>query len=165
MEWTDAARRRPVGRWARCWTHGLPAGVFSALVIGVPTDVIDNPWFSRMTPVSWWELPILVATAALTALWFALPSGSGSAGGARVSGISVLGTLAVGCPICNKIVVALLGVSGALAVWAPLQPVLGAVSVGLVLLAVIAKARLSSRQCPVPAPHDADAVATEVPSG
>jgi len=40
-------------------------------------------------------------------------------------GASVLATFAIGCPICNKLVVALLGVSGALTCWAPLQPLIG----------------------------------------
>lgn len=133
---------------ARLWTRGLPAGVLSALAIGVPTDVIDNPLFARMTPVLWWEYLSLAATAMLTALWFALPEVPGSAC-SRVWGANLLGALAVGCPICNKIVVAALGVSGALAIWAPLQPLLGLASGGLVLLAVLAKARLSRLACPV----------------
>jgi hypothetical protein len=37
----------------------------------------------------------------------------------------LLSTFAVGCPIGNKLVVALIGVSGALSYWAPLQPILG----------------------------------------
>jgi len=43
----------------------------------------------------------------------------------------ILSYLAVGCPICNKIVVAVLGVSGALSYFAPIQPILGALSVAL----------------------------------
>jgi hypothetical protein len=43
--------------------------------------------------------------------------------------------LAVGCPLCNKLVLAVLGSSGALAVWAPLQPVLA-----LAALAIAARA-------------------------
>jgi hypothetical protein len=41
--------------------------------------------------------------------------------------------LAIGCPVCNKIALILLGTSGALTIFAPLQPVIGAAS--LVLLA------------------------------
>ena len=129
----------------------MPSGTLSALAIGIPTNVIDNPWFDRMTPVSGWEYLILVATAGLTATWFALPAVQSLKGGVRVWGAGLLSTLAVGCPVCNKIVVALLGTSGALAVWAPLQPLLGVASVVLALLAVIAKAKLSRMPCPVPA--------------
>jgi hypothetical protein len=49
----------------------------------------------------------------------------------RTAGGGLLSALAIGCPVCNKLVVMLLGVSGALTVWAPLQPVLGVVSVAL----------------------------------
>lgn len=42
--------------------------------------------------------------------------------------------IAIGCPLCNKVALLLLGASGALTVFAPLQPVIGAAS--LALLAV-----------------------------
>ncbi|GAA3974020.1 hypothetical protein GCM10023085_65620 [Actinomadura viridis] len=61
----------------------------------------------------------------------------------------MLSLLAVGCPVCNKVVLVLLGTSGALTVWAPLQPWLGALSVGL--LGVAAVRRLAGEiACPVP---------------
>jgi len=45
--------------------------------------------------------------------------------------------------VCNKIALVLLGWSGALSIWAPLQPILGAAS--LVLLAVTAAWRIRLR--------------------
>jgi hypothetical protein len=67
----------------------------------------------------------------------------------------LLSALAVGCPICNKIVAGLLGVSGALGLWAPIQPTLALVSVGLLGTAVII--RWSRRACTpdtcAPSPH------------
>lgn len=60
--------------------------------------------------------------------------------------------LAVGCPICNKVVVALIGTAGALSVFAPMQPFLGAA--GIVLLVVGLRRRLRDLRvaaCPVPA--------------
>lgn len=112
------------------------AAVVSALVVGVPTDVIDTPWFTRMTPVRLWEYPVLGLTALLTGAWFWLRITARSGAGAGVFGSSLLSAFAVGCPICNKIVVALLGVSGALGIWAPVQPVLGALSVAVLATAV-----------------------------
>jgi len=53
--------------------------------------------------------------------------------------------LAIGCPVCNKLVVGLLGVSGALSVWAPIQPALAVLSVGALLVAVIIRWR--GRSC------------------
>ena len=129
--------------WSDRLPHGVTAGgsallatVVSALVVGVPTDVIDTPWFTRMTPVRVWEYPVLVLTALLTGAWFWLRAADRSGTSSGVFGSSVLSTLAVGCPICNKIVVALLGVSGALGIWAPVQPVLGALSVAVLATAV-----------------------------
>lgn len=65
----------------------------------------------------------------------------------------VLSFFAVGCPVCNKLVLVLLGSSGALSYWAPLQPLFAAASIAL--LAEAALRRLSTRSpCPVvPAPN------------
>ncbi len=118
------------------------AAVLSALVVGVPTDVVDTDWFTRMTPVRWWEYPVLTLTAVLTGLWFAIVrAGADERGRAGVFGTTFLSTLAVGCPVCNKIVIGLLGVSGALGVWAPIQPVLAMVSLGLLGAAVVVRWR------------------------
>lgn len=38
---------------------------------------------------------------------------------------------AVGCPVCNKLVMAALGASGALFIWAPLQPVVAVAALAL----------------------------------
>ena len=60
--------------------------------------------------------------------------------------------LAIGCPLCNKVVLVALGASGAMSIWAPLQPVVGAAS--LALLAVTVAWRLRRRAagdlCAVP---------------
>lgn len=135
--WTNATRRY------------LAAGAMtigSVLAIGVPTDVIDTDLFTRMTPVRWWEYPVLALTAALTGLWVAIPRvAADTRGRSGVMGAIVGAVLAVGCPICNKVVVALLGVSGALGLWAPMQPVLAIVS--LVALATAVVIRVRRRGC------------------
>lgn len=41
--------------------------------------------------------------------------------------------LAVGCPVCNQAVVALVGTSGALSWWAPVQPIVGLFAVALLV--------------------------------
>jgi len=60
-----------------------------------------------------------------------------------------LSGFAVGCPICNKLVVALIGVSGALNYWAPLQPLLGLLSVGVLLVGLVVRLR-GEVACAVP---------------
>jgi hypothetical protein len=58
---------------------------------------------------------------------------------------------AVGCPVCNKVVLLALGTSGALTYFEPVQPLL---SVGAIALLGWALARRLTYQatCPVPAP-------------
>ncbi|WP_439659433.1 hypothetical protein ACSHWB_44845 [Lentzea sp. HUAS TT2] len=133
--------------WSWSWTRALTGAALSAAVVGVPTDVIDNPWFTRMTEARWWELPVLVLTAALTAVWAGISPGvrQGGAGSVRAYGGSLLSALAVGCPVCNKIVMALLGVSGALGIWAPLQPLLALASLAALATAVVVRWR--RREC------------------
>ncbi len=65
---------------------------------------------------------------------------------------TVLGTaagigafLAIGCPVCNKVALVLLGTSGAMTVFAPLQPVIGAVSLALVAGTLAWRLRLRVR--------------------
>jgi hypothetical protein len=48
----------------------------------------------------------------------------------------LLSVLAIGCPVCNKLVVLALGVGGALTYFAPVQPILGFLSVGLLAYAL-----------------------------
>ena len=136
----------------RQWLVGGGGALAAALVTGLPTEMVANPWFVRMTPVLWWNRPVWLLTAALTGLLVATYVGRpGSASGQRSTrrgGIGgVLGYLAIGCPVCNKLVVVALGTSGAMSWFAPLQPVL-AIG-GLVLLAVALRARLRSvAACP-----------------
>ena len=50
-------------------------------------------------------------------------------GAAAASGGGLLTALVVGCPVCHELVVATLGVSGAVILWTPLQPVLAVLSI------------------------------------
>ncbi|GAA1744531.1 hypothetical protein GCM10009832_30180 [Dietzia kunjamensis subsp. schimae] len=136
------------------------AALGTFLLIGIPTDILPNPVFGREIPVRWWEYPVLAATVLLTAAWFGIRSareaGVGSAtghpAGAEPSERPALVTVgvatawfAVACPVCNKIVLILLGTTGALGVWAPLQPWLAALSLALLAGAVIYRWR--ARPC------------------
>jgi hypothetical protein len=90
---------------ARPIAIGVAAGLGAALVMALRSAVLPNPLFTRMTPARPPDYVFLPLSALL------------------------LG--AIGCPICNKIVVFILGVSGALTYWAPVQPFLGAAAVAL----------------------------------
>ncbi|MCV7153074.1 hypothetical protein H7I57_17905 [Mycobacterium pyrenivorans] len=104
-------------------------GLLTVVVMAVPTDVIDTPWFSREVPVRWWEIPVLGAIGLLVALYVGI--GAVNRGPGPALGGATLATFAIGCPVCNKLVLAAVGTTGALELWAPVQPVLAAGSVAL----------------------------------
>ena len=138
----------------RRWAATLLAGAAAALVIGIPTGVVPSSLYHRMTPVTWWDYPIWVATATLMGLTAATYVGiRGRASSSRAkggAGGSLLAFFAIGCPICNKLVVALFGVTGALNYFGPLQPVLGLLSIVLLALGLTIRLR-GEVVCPVPA--------------
>lgn len=140
-------------RTTRYWLALAPATAIGALATGIPTDVLPNPWFTRMTPVRPLDLvlwPVLsLALGALLAT-YALPSGRPEGSLAGGAGGGVLGVFAIGCPICNKLVVLALGMSGALTWFEPLQPVLGVLAVAVTLVALRTRLRSVADGCAVP---------------
>lgn len=128
--------------WARFIATFVVAAAAVALLTGIPTVLIPNDWFSRMTPAQSYAYPVWVAASALSGILAASYWGvrarvcatpaSRTAGGAG----ALLSWLAIGCPVCNKMVVAAVGTSGAFAYFAPVQPWLAAVSIASLLAAV-----------------------------
>ncbi len=143
----------------RTWSlrHVLVAGlaaVLVALAIGLPTDVIPNPVFGRPVPVTWWSYPTLAVTAVLGGL-LAATYVSDRAGAptsldhmdapTRRGGLAgVLSFFAVGCPVCNKLVIVALGTTGARQWFEPIQPALAVVSIVLLTWALRGRLRSSS---------------------
>lgn len=116
----------------RSWLIAAIGGIVTLVVIGIPTAIIDNPFFVRMTPVRTQDYVIWVATGLLTGLivgTYTLSTKTRSSG--KVVSGGVLSFLAVGCPICNKLVLLLLGTSGALTYFAPVQLYMGMASLAL----------------------------------
>lgn len=70
-------------------------------------------------------------------------------GVSAAAGGGVLSFLAVGCRICNKIVVWLIGVSGALSFFAPVQPYLAVAGLILFTVSLVVR-RWRLVRCPVP---------------
>ena len=132
--------------WPRFSLLAAVAAGLYAVAVGIPAGIIENPVFHRVVPVDIWNLLSWLLPAVLfgaLAATYLVPwpracrvSGRAGAGG-------VLSFLAAGCPVCNKLVVLAVGVSGALDYFRPLQPLLGLVS--LVLLGVALRARLRAR--------------------
>jgi hypothetical protein len=159
-----------VREWGgRRWAAALGGTVVVGLLIGLPTELVPNPFFRRMMPAEWWNVPVWIATSVLSGLLLATyvregasvdvdrPSRRGGLGG-------LLAFFAVGCPVCNKLVVVALGTSGAMTWFAPVQPFLAAAA--LLLLAAALRGRLrGARSCAVPVGSDARVAAGTRPTG
>lgn len=136
-----------IGAWPpRRWLVAVAAAALAAIVMGVPTGIVRTSFYTRMTAVTWWDYPVWAISALLVGLYAATYVRIGGAVPApdrarRTLGATMLATFAVGCPICNKLVVAVIGVSGALSYWAPVQPVLGVLSIALLLTGLAVRLR------------------------
>lgn len=135
--------------------RGAAAGAISALlavlILGVPTAVVPSRFFVRMTPTRPQDYLFLGLTAILIGVIMAtyaapqvraLPGGEG-----RLTGGGLLSFLAIGCPICNKLIVLALGVGGALRWFAPVQPILGMASLALLGIAAWSRLRALEDGC------------------
>ena len=151
-----------LAQWpARRWLAAAVAAVGTYVLVAVPTDLIDTPLFSREVPPTWWSFPILAVTAVLTGLLLATyvsrePAADGGSSGEEPDSrgrFGAAGTIvsffAVGCPVCNKLVLLALGTSGAMQYFEPIQPLLAALSIALLLWAFVKRATSEDR-CPVP---------------
>lgn len=128
--------------WTRALVAFVAGTVLVAVLTGVPTDVVPNGWYTRMTPVQSYAVPVWATVSILSGVLAAsfwgvrtavCPTrGSGTFGSVGAA----LSWLAIGCPLCNKLVILAIGASGALTYFAPLQPWLAALSVGLLLASI-----------------------------
>lgn len=127
--WSEAPPTRRPGRW---WRIG-GAAVVTAVVLGVPTDVIDSPVFVRVVPVRWWEYAVLLLVSVLVGAW---AGGHGRRGvWSLVAGLVATG-LSLGCPHCNRLVVWLIGMDRTLTWWALAQSVLAVIGITLMSFSV-----------------------------
>jgi hypothetical protein len=137
----------------------LVAGLGTAvtlLILGLPTAMIPNPIFGRQIeaePFAYvtWILSSLLAGPIIAT--YLAPArgrpepheGDRARKGATLGGFVAF--LAIGCPVCNKVAVVALGFSGALNVFGPIQPILGAASVALLAATLAWRLRARGRPC------------------
>ena len=153
--------------WAIAWT------LASLLAFGLIAAIIPNPVFGRQIPPEPFAIAVWLVSAPLMGLLGAtytagrLPApargnamplvltAAGDVGGRQgttIGAVASLGAfLAIGCPVCNKIALVLLGTSGAMTLFAPIQPIIGAASLMLLAGTLAWRFRLRARggACPV----------------
>lgn len=139
-------------------TVGVLAGLSYLLFVAIPTALIPNPVFGREIPPTWWSWPSLIVTsllvAALTASYIkprdavaaekedlaARQAAGGDSADEAPTKKGIIGAaltyFAVGCPVCNKIVLLALGYNGALTWFEPFQPLLQVLAVAVMVWAI-----------------------------
>ncbi len=161
---------------ARYLAWSAVAGVAGLVIFGLVSAIIPNPVFGREIPPEPFAIAVWLASGLLMGLLagtylapaptplIALPArgdaavaeADGSVSARRTSTLGYAGGLAaflaIGCPVCNKIALVMLGASGALSIWAPLQPLVGLASLVLLAAALAWRLRMRARgnACPVP---------------
>lgn len=161
---TVALAARGLRNWtARQALVAAAAATAFGLLLGVATVLIPNSLFTRDIPPTWWSYPVWALTSIFAGMLAATyvrdrseaddagpgdrperdPGRFGVAGGA-------LAWFAVGCPVCNKLVLLALGYSGAITWFMPVQPFLAVGALLLTGLALVQRLR-GQVACPVPA--------------
>ncbi len=134
----------------RSWVISAIGAVAILVLIAIPTSIIDNPFFIRMLPVRPQDYVIWITTGLLAGLIFGTYTlGTGNQSGGKVVSGGLLSLLAVGCPICNKLILLLIGTSGALTYFAPLQLYLGIASLALLGWALHLRIKTISAGCAI----------------
>jgi hypothetical protein len=145
------------------------AAVLGLVAFGLVSAIIPNPVFGRQIAPEPFAIVVWLASGLLMGLlagtYLAPPAAvpaafpvpgravtlAGDSGGAgrRTSALGYAGGLAaflaIGCPVCNKAALILLGTSGALSIWAPLQPLVGLASVALLAASLAWRLRMRAR--------------------
>lgn len=136
----------------RFWGLAALCTVGIAALIGAPTALIPTAFFIRMTPTGAGDYIVWATSAALVGPLLALsllyPVGAAreslrriGLGNVRAMTGVALAAFSVGCPVCNKLVVLFLGIGGAMTLFNPLRPWLGAMAVLLLGTTLLLRVR------------------------
>ena len=116
------------------------------VVLGTVAALWTNPLFTRMTPAGGFEIALLLLQSVLAGVYVGLPQ---SPCGKRTAGAgAIIGFLGIACPVCNKLLVLLIGSALLLEYFEPvrLYVALG----GAALLALAVWLKLARPECSRP---------------
>ena len=142
----------------RFWQWSALFALGAALILGLPTRLIPNGIWTRTVPTSPFDYVIWVLSfvligplAAMMVRYPMPPAVTPRTGGkVRIVTSSLLSFLSVGCPVCNKVVVLLFGLGGAMTIFNPIRPWLGVFSVLILGVSLWFRFRTLRYGCPVP---------------
>lgn len=118
---------------------GVVVAAVMFVILGTVAAIWANPLFMRMTPTSGFEVALLLLQSLLAGIYVALPN---AGCGQRTAGVgAVIGFLGVACPVCNKILVYLIGSTLLLEYFEPVRLYVAMTGVALLALAIWLKVR------------------------
>ena len=144
---------RQVMTW-KALAGGAGMGLAVLLLVGVPSGVIANPFFVRpldARPTDYVFLAVITALAVALGATYGVPK-SCSPQDSKALGSGLLLFIGIGCPVCNKVVIALAGASGALTYFEPVQPLFSLAAIVLMGVALALRVR-DVRRSAVPGQH------------
>ena len=136
------------------WIVAVSVASLTYFLIALPTAVVSNPIFDREVAVTDWSVNVIIVTAILTGLLTATYVKNGFSDEnpkqLKIGSVGALFSLfAVGCPVCNKLALIALGYSGAIQYFAPVQPYLALLGIGLLMFSL--RTRLNNESsCALP---------------
>ena len=118
-------------------------GLAVLLLVGIPSGVIANPFFVRPLEARATDFVFL---GVITALAMALGATYGvpttcSPQDSKALGSGLLLFIGIGCPVCNKVVLAVAGASGALTYFEPIQPLFSLAAIAVMGVALALRVR------------------------
>lgn len=123
---------------------GFGVSILALVIMGIPTALVPTPFFTRMIPSNPLDYVFLIGTALLLGTYATLHLyGRQQARGEGVAAVggTLGGVLSFGCPICNKFLVAAMGVSAVMTYVEPYRPFIGTLSVAAMGATVYLKAK------------------------
>ena len=118
-------------------------GLAVLLLVGIPSGVIPNPYFIRpldARPTDYVFLAVITALAVALGATYGVPK-SCSPQDSKAFGSAFLLFIGIGCPVCNKVVIAVAGASGALTYFEPVQPFFSLAAIVLMGVALALRIR------------------------
>ena len=122
---------------------GGGVGLAVLLAVGIPSGVIPNPYFIRpleARPSDYLFLGVITILAIALGATYGAPAVCSSQDSKALGG-GLLLFIGIGCPVCNKVALALVGASGALTYFEPVQPLFSLASIVVMFVALTLRLR------------------------
>ncbi|MEX0629653.1 MAG: hypothetical protein WEE67_04340 [Chloroflexota bacterium] len=138
---------------ARFWLTAAAAILLALVLLGLLSGIIANPLVVRTVRTRPIDIAVWLASAPLIGLTLATyvvrphHVDHRDRGHLRVGAGSLAVYFAIACPACNKLILLALGFSGALNVFAPIQPIIGVASLAFLAGTLTYRLRQIGRGC------------------